>query len=60
MEWTPWDGKRDFRGDKLLSVKFRNGSIAKTPLPASKWRGRWGGKFPKDYEFDIVAVSVVG
>jgi len=71
--WIPWDGSRDFKGDALLMVKFRNGRIASTHsgptiLPASKWRGRYGrqypgsgfkGTFPQDCPSDIIAVKKV-
>ena len=67
--WIKWDGKRPFRGNAEMSVRFRNGRIAATHmgptiLPAHKWRGKWGvqprGKaFPRNYEFDIVAVRII-
>lgn len=62
--WRDWDGARDFRGDALLRVRFRNGRISKDALPAWKWRGKWGRQrkgraFPDNYEFDITAVCVV-
>lgn len=67
--WIKWDGKRPFRGDKEISVRFRNGRIAGTHagptiLPAYKWRGKWGAQpkgkaFPRNYEFDIVAVRII-
>lgn len=60
--WLPWDGKRKFKGDKPLSVRFRNGTIADTHqgvtvLPAHQWHGRWD-RGP-GWGWDIVAVRVV-
>lgn len=56
--WTPWDGKRAFKGDKIIRCKFRNGRIS-APLPAHKWRGKWGHPFPDHWDFDVVAVEAV-
>lgn len=56
--WIKWDGRRGFRGDTLLRVKFRNGATSKDALEAYKWRGKWGGKFPKNWDYDIVAVCI--
>lgn len=62
--WKAWAGNRDFKGDALMRVRFRNGLVSKQVLPAHKWRGRNGshgkGKkaFPDNYEFDIVEVQV--
>lgn len=55
--WLPWDGKRAFRGERMLSVRFRNGRIAQTHqgatvLAAHKWYGVW-----QDSPWDIVAVK---
>lgn len=63
--FTPWDGTREFRGDRMLIVRFRNGATSKDALPAYKWRGKWGrqrnGKrFPDGWDYDIIAVRVVG
>lgn len=59
-DWTEWDGKRDFKGNRLLRAKFRNGTESRHVLEAHKWRGKNGGKFPRNYDFDIVAVRVEG
>lgn len=40
-------------------VKFRNGVISKDVLASRKWRWPWGGRFPKDSEFDIVGYEEV-
>ncbi len=63
--WIEWDGKRPFKGDTMLRVKFRNGTISEDVLPSRKWRGKWGrqrnGKrFPDGWDYDIIAVRVVG
>ena len=57
-DWTPWDGARDFKGNRPLRVRFRNGMESKQVLEAHKWRGKHGGKFPRNHPFDIVAVRV--
>lgn len=59
-DWIPWPGERGFHGDAPLRVRFRNGLVSKEVLPASKWRGRWGHPFPRDWAFDIVAVRREG
>ena len=58
-QWIKWTGDRPFRGDKLLSVRFRTGKIAGTHagptiLPASSWHGLWD-KGP-GWPFDIIEV----
>lgn len=63
-DWLDWDGKRPFRGDTLLQVRFRNGQESRQILPAWKWRGKWGKQpkgraFPSPYDFDIIAVRKV-
>lgn len=66
--WIPWDGSRDFTGDKPIRVRFRNGAVSSEVLPARKWRGKYGqqepgsmhrGFFPEN-DFDIVAVKPEG
>jgi hypothetical protein len=53
---TPWDGKRDFRGDTTIRVLYRCGEWSKQALPAHKWRGKWRDPVPHPYEYDIVGV----
>lgn len=55
-DWKPWNGKRQFKGDRMLQVRFRNGIESRDILPAEKWRGKWGHPFPDNADFDIVAV----
>lgn len=55
-EWTPWDGKRPFKGDRLIRVQYRNGVVSKQALPAKDWRGKWGAEAD---DWDIVAVAKV-
>lgn len=57
--WIEWDGKRSFKGETPLRVKFRNGAISEDALPARKWRGKWGHPFPHDWDYDIIAVLPV-
>ena len=56
MVWQPWNGKRPFKGDRILIVRFRNGKVSKQSLPAHRWRGKWGDPFPDHWGWDIVAV----
>lgn len=51
MTPTKWRPPRT--GDKLLRVQFRDGTISKEALPASKWN--WADR---DYAFDIVACEL--
>lgn len=56
---SAWDGKRAFKGDRLIQVQYRIGSWSKQTCPASGFRGKWGHPFPTDYEFDVVRVRYV-
>jgi hypothetical protein len=55
---TPTNGRKPrWKDDKLVRVQFRNGDTATGTV--GKWRWEWGGRFPDDYEFDVVAVEAV-
>lgn len=52
--FTPWDGKRKFKGERLLQVWFRCGRASKDILPAQRWNGIW-----QDSDYDIIGVRPV-
>lgn len=57
-DWIAWDGKRAFKGSKILRVRYRCGMISKQALPAEKWHGTWD-RGP-DWGWDIIAVRQEG
>jgi hypothetical protein len=43
----------------MIQVGFRNRTLSKDSLAADKWRWKWGGSFPADFAYDIVAYREV-
>lgn len=42
----------------MVRVRYRNGVVSE-PVDSRKRRWPWGGKFPRDGEWDIIASEVV-
>lgn len=51
-------GRCPIGDDENVIVEFRNGSISKEIMPASKWR--WAQWSDGPHDFDIVSYSIAG
>lgn len=51
-------GRNPLRADERCFVRFRNGRQPDYALRSGAWRWEWSGKFPQDFDFDIVGYRV--
>lgn len=59
-DWKDWTGGKFNKrhADVIVEVRFRNG-LESRQYPAGELQWEWGGRFPENYAFDIVAYRKV-